>query len=309
MLKKIALFLVVLALCLAALEVYVNSTSSSRWQRVYNYEMVGDTPVWRSSNKDAEAVANLDCAQGGRADVAILGDSILYGIRIPVEDALAPRMSQRLVSADKSNACVVNLAVPGFTLEQELAVIKRDWNTLQPRIVVLEVWANSPHRVQVVGGMLFNFGYLAVDEEGLPNPFDVSSSLNRTLFGTSALWRRAVQGAAKRNADTSILWSSTNADVIAFNEWLMERNSRLVLASAVNLGSPWSAGREEDRGHYAQLGAWASSNDIPAIWFDEVLASQPVESVRLDTCCHLNALGLHMVGDSLEKVIQPLLID
>ena len=48
-------------------------------------------------------------------------------------------------------------------------------------------------------------------------------------------------------------------------------------------------------------------NNVTTIWFDEVLANEPVESVRLDRCCHLNTRGLHMIGDSIQEAVQPLL--
>ena len=312
MLKKIALSLFVLCLCIVGLEAHQRSAPPSRWQRVTQFTFMNGIPVWETTGPESTGVANLACAQNESADVMILGDSILYGVMLPPKNTLGVRLSQSLKRDDESNACAVNLSIPGFTLEQEIVVAKANWNTLQPRVVVLEIWQNTPHRVIAAGSKAYNFGHLVVDHNGLPNPFHVPSWLNLSLFSNSALWIRLVEGSSKKKLgkeESMVQWRSAVEDVAAFHRWLKERNAQLVLVFATKLKHPWSEGRERERSKYRLLQDFSNKHQIPTLWFDEVLATKNVEDVRRDECCHLNSDGMALVSDSLTQVLQPLLVE
>ena len=53
---------------------------------------------------------------------------------------------------------------------------------------------------------------------------------------------------------------------------------------------------------------WARGNQIPMRWFDEILSVEPVEDVRIDTCCHLSNTGMELVADELADTLQPILL-
>ncbi len=179
MLKKLALFFIVLFLCVGGLEWQQRKAPPTRWQRVSDFELVEGVPVWRSHMPEATDVENASCAGEEGADVVLLGDSIFFGVMLQPEDTLALSLGRTLDDGRGESACTVNLSIPGFTFESEVAALKRDWERLKPRVVVLEMWHNSPHRMRNLGGVLFNFGSLVVDDECVPNPFGVTSLLNR----------------------------------------------------------------------------------------------------------------------------------
>lgn len=282
----------------------------SRWQRLTEFQVVDDILVWETTGPESDDVANLACAEDESADVMILGDSILYGVRLDPKDTLGLSLSHSLKKTDGSNACVVNLSIPGFTLDQEILVAETDWNALKPKIVVLEIWQNTPHRMIAAGDRAYNFGHLVVDDNGIPNPFNIPSSINLSLFSNSALWIRLVEGSAKSKLgreETKQQWNVTLDDIAAFHDWLNDRNAQLVLVFATALKHPWSEGRSIERTWYSIVQNFADTQQIPTLWFDEILSSQNVEDVRLDECCHLNEKGMALVSDSLTQTLQPLL--
>jgi len=309
MLKKFVTSAVVLLLCVGTLEWHQRSDVPTRWQWVTEYEIMDNVPVWKASGPETLTVRNDDCATDRPANIVLLGDSIFYGVRLRPEDTLGLSLSRSLKRADDSAACVVNLSIPGFTLQQEVAVLKHNWEQLKPSIVVLEIWHNSPHRVTEVGGKVFNFGRLVVDEGGIPNPFNVPSSMNRSLFTNSALWRRAIEGFANKGVMASQQWEDTLHVIENFHSWLNERDIELVLVFATKLGTPWSEGREIERRSYSTVAEWAEASATPTLWFEDVLSGQDVEDVRLDTCCHLNQTGMALVSESLSKMLQPMLLE
>ena len=309
MLKKFALSASVMLCSLGALEWHQRSGSPKRWQRVTQYKLIGQTPVWTATGPEAPGVRNDPCADDAGADIVLLGDSIFYGVQLEPEDTLGPSLSRALKRTNGDDACVVNLSIPGLTLEQELAVIHHEWEQLKPSIVVLEIWHNSPHRVTQVGNAAFNFGRLDVDDDGIPNPFGIPSAVNRVLFANSVIWQRSIEGFASQTAMSSQLWQEALPDIQEFHAWLQDQDVQLVLAFATKLGTPWSAGRDIERGSYSTVGDWAKINQIPTLWFEDILSGHPVEDIRLDSCCHLNKAGTALVSSSLATVIQPMLID
>ena len=301
MLKKILLAVSVLMMCLALLEWNQRQEPPSRWQRVSDFETVDGVHVWETKDKVASQVRSAECAQSSGADIVIAGDSILYGVMLEPEITLGPTLSRTVKRADGTPACVVNVSVPGFTFESEMAVIKRDWELLHPNTVVLEVWHNSPHSLIDLGGHLFNFGNLAVDSNGVPNPMGVPPLANRELFVHSALWRRLVEGSSSRSGNSKPAWEQLAKDISDFNEWLEARDASLMLVFATRLKDPWGVGRERERTMYGSVSSWAEGAGVPILWFDQALSSKPVEEVRLDECCHLNETGMALLADALAE--------
>ena len=303
--KKILLAVFALMMCLAALEWNERQEPPSRWQRVSDFETVDGVHVWESKDQVAGQVKSAECAETSGADIVIAGDSILYGVMLDPESTLGPVLSRTVKRADGTAACAVNVSVPGFTFESEMAVIKRDWDLLHPEIVVLEVWHNSSHSLIDLGGNLFNFGNLVVDANGVPNPMGVPSGVNRLMFVHSALWRRLVEGSSVGMKSSRPGWERLAKEMSAFNDWLNARDASLMLVFATRLKDPWSAGRERERTMYESVSSWAEGAGVPTLWFDQVLSSTPVEDVRLDTCCHLNETGMALVADALTQRLSP----
>lgn len=308
--RKLVLAVVALVICLAVVEVVCHRTPHTRWQVVQDFELIDGIPVYGMAAGQGEGVRNDACLTEDGADVLLLGDSILHGVLLEDRETLGPRLSQALKHADGSRACVVNASIPGFTLANEWAVLKRDWGRYTPKVVVLQIWHNTPFEYRVIGDKLYNFGPLLLDD-GVPNPLRALGAVNRALFERSALWRHIVERTASARVPgrASERFWGVLPTLDLLHQWLADRDAQLVLAYATPLSEPWDMRARRDRDDFQVVRGWAEEKQVPSLWFSDILSSQPVEAVRLDTCCHLNADGMAMVSDAMEIILQPMLDD
>jgi hypothetical protein len=309
MLAKLVLVLFSLVVSLFAAEQWVRHTKNPRWQRSKTFELVDGVPIWIPKSRDTPLIRNTRCLEDtadGRADVVLLGDSIFFGVGTEPSLSLAPSIDRLLLSRGH-RTCTVNLAVPGYAFENEKVAGMRDIPVFRPRIVVLEIWANSPHRFTIFDGEAFNFGSVILDESGLPNPLGISPAIHRALFSTSMLWRRITDGQRLKTRPSSEMWSDLVVELDEFNEWLTTQDVDLVLAFATTLKSPWGTGRERERKYYRTIQTWAAEKDVPTLMFTDSLSRLPVEEVRFDPCCHLNTEGTALVAEGITDAVAPLL--
>ena len=313
------LLLSVAALCASLLlvELYCQRQPLDRVQRVmrlsnHTFRMIGDVPVWKMNAPNTERVANTACLETAQSgpDVYLVGDSIFYGVQLDPDDTLAPRLQNILTTSLQREACVINLSEPGFAFENEEAVLREAMADHKPRVVVLELWANSPHRFRVLGGVAYNFGRMDTDEQGLPNP-GVPTDLNRWLFGSSALWRHLSTGLATTTPRRSTeRWVEfVEEELEPFRAWLEDNGIDLVLAYATSLKTPFSEGRSKENMVYEIARSWAQGHGLVEIVFSEVLAGEDPSAVGIDACCHLNEEGTRLVSEAigapLVELLQP----
>jgi hypothetical protein len=310
MYRKLILVLFSLAVSLYAAEQWVRFNEKPRWQRVKTIEMINGVPTWRPSWDQTDVIRNTDCLKDtvdDRADVVLVGDSIFYGVGTDPQESLAPSLDRLLFARLEHLICTVNLAVPGYTFENEKVIGMRDIPVFRPKVVVLEVWANSPHQFTMLEGEAFNFGSVIVDENGLPNPLGLSPAVHRVLFSKSMLWRK-ITGEQRLPSRLSLdMWVDLVEEVDEFHEWLGAQDIRLVLAFATKLSVPWGTGREIEAKHFGVLQTWAAEKGVPTLMFADILSSLPVEDVRFDSCCHLNNEGTALVAEGIADVVAPLL--
>lgn len=309
MLAKLVLVLFSLLASLFGAEQWVRNTKKPRWQRSKTFELVDGVPIWDPEPSDTSLIRNTRCLEDtadGRADVVLLGDSIFFGVGTEPSQSLALSMDRLLLSRGH-RTCTVNLSVPGYAFENERAVGMRDIPVYRPRVVVLEIWANSPHRFTVFHGEAFNFGSVVLDESGLPNPLGISPAIHRALFAKSMLWRRITDGQPLKTRPSSEMWSDLVAELDKFNEWLTTQDVDLVLAFATSLNAPWGTGREHEKKYYGTIQTWAAEKGVPTLMFTDSLSRLPVEEVRFDSCCHLNTEGTALVAEGITDVVAPLL--
>ena len=315
MTRKILLSVAVFFISLCVVELYCRSQPLSRVQRVnqlsnHTLRMIGDVPVWKSKNPVNERVANAVClgtAQNG-PDVYLVGDSIFYGASLDPDDTLAPVLQGMLTSQLQRNACVVNLSEPGFAFANEEAVLREAVSAHKPRVVVLELWANSPNRFRVLNGVAYNFGQMETDDHGFPNP-GVPDDLNRALFGRSALWRHVSTGlAATHSAPVTEAWTAfVDGQLEPLRVWLEGQGIELVLAYATSLRTPFADGRPKESPAYGIARSWAQEHGILEVVFSEVLVNEDPQDVGIDACCHLNAKGMRLVSEAIASPVVDLL--
>lgn len=315
MTRKLLLSVAALCASLLLVEWYCQGQPLNRVQRVrrlsnHTLRMIGDVPVWKSKTPMNERIANtvcLDTATNG-PDVYLVGDSIFYGVKLNPNDTLAPRLQKLLTIDLQREACVINLSEPGFAFANEEAVLREAVAAHKPRVVVLELWANSPHRFRVIDGVAYNFGSMDTDEHGLPNP-GVPTDMNRWLFRSSALWRHLSTGlAATTSRSSREVWLDfVERELEPLRGWLEDNGIALVLAYATSLQTPFSDGRPNEDKRYGSARSWAQEHEIAEVVFSEVLADEDTSAIGIDTCCHLNAEGTRLISEAIAVPLMQLL--
>jgi hypothetical protein len=145
--------------------------------------------VWR--HDDWEQRRNEACDRG--RTVVWLGCSIDFGVHVPYRQTFVGLLDEAL--ADEG-VCVINLAQPGFVMEQNLAEL-RAWEAAHgaPDLVVLDAWAAFPARYRQISSAAWAQlpASLPVDTDlPLPSPFPLPASWHRALLEHSLLWQRLV---------------------------------------------------------------------------------------------------------------------
>jgi hypothetical protein len=317
MLRKLSLALMSLVFSIAALEAYLHPKPLKRVQRVLmfqdrnNVEIVDGVALWSTKNLGLEVVANRSCLQEvvDRPDVLLAGDSIFYGVTLEPSQTLAPLLQQQLTTQLERPSCVVNLSQPGYSFQNENVAIRRAVDEFHPRVVVLEVWANSVHKFALTHESAYNFGSIEVDELGFPN-LGLPPSLNQQLFSRSAIWRQMSTGLVPvRNSVNQTQWEDfVTKGLEPLRLWLAEKDVALVLAFATAMSAPLSEERPKESS-FSKSMEWAKQHDIPQIYFLDVMASEKVEEMSIDKCCHLSEKGTQMVADALDPILVDLLTE
>lgn len=249
----------------------------------------------------------LGCAPDQAAlRLAAFGSSILAGNVSFYDDGGDAIWSERMQAglSARSPACISNLAAAGFTFDNQLALARRHLPDLKPKVVYWEIWSNSPQRWQVLGDRAYRFASLARRDGEPPNPLGAPIDLHRWLLPRSRVWEAltlslATVGASPREESWQAFVAERLPEALALSRAV---GAELVLVYAPPLDRPLAeqvALRLADpkRDPYRFVDAWANEQGVRALRLDLLLASHPVETIRLDTCCHYNARGHELIAE------------
>ena len=311
MIRKLMIASFSLFICLYALERYAQQQPLERIQHILELEnqtlrVVDGVPVWRSKGAKSEARSEPAClASGnGQPDVIILGDSILFGVRLPAENSLGPVLQEQLLERHGRSSCVINLSEPGFTFSNQEVVLREALEKYKPKAVILEMWFNSTNHFVAVDGMAYNFGVLAKDINGLPD-LGLPASVNHVLFHNTALWKHISLGlASETSMPLSTEWERFVAEKLEpLATSLAAQDIDLILVYATSLDAPFSAERPTEDMAYGIVQEWSKKHNIPNLLFSEVFADEDVASVAMDRCCHINEYGTKLVSSQLAPIV------
>ncbi len=298
-----------LVVALGFAEVAARSERPPRVQTVYSSDLseihVRDgRPYWIPRDR-AHDRRNPDCLERGQAAAMLVGDSILYGARVPRDQALGGQLEALLRQRPGlGDACVLNASQPGYAFQNQLAAATALLDEVRPKVIYWEIWQNSVNRFEFVGDSVYNFGSLVGPEGGVPSAFGLPEGLNRALFGASALYRQAnLRSAVEVSAeDSARRWDRFVVEELPLAEALAEGvGAELVLVFFPGLGRPLDETARRPSQGYRQVMDWADEEGHPWIWLAEDLKDQDVEAIRLDPCCHFNAVGLALVAEMLDQ--------
>ena len=245
---------------------------------------LGGVPVW-----DAPGLprASSGCAEGGAAEVVVVGDSI-PSIGAEAAQTLGPRLGDRLSDALGRPVCVRVAARPGLPPQAQYALAE----AVAPDapVVVLALWRAGARWTVVGDRWWFDTTTVAVDGAGLPrSPMPLPSGLHRSLLGVSAAWRYTTLALAQEDppgVDRAV------APHRAFLDRVRGRGAQVVVAEMPSMAVPFDAQPVSD-GWVGVLRAQTEAAGGAWVEVGRVLAAQGlgVEDVRIDTCCHLNTAG------------------
>lgn len=258
-------------------------------------------PVWEAPGSAERQ--RLDCTTEETYDVLILGSSILHGVQLPPEDTADALMQRRLDDGDE-RVCVHNHAQPAFVSGNKWAVAQEVVPTLQPELVLWEVWHDDPGRYTLVDGDAYNVTAMPTTAAGVPHTLPLPAALNDTLFVRSALYRYATLALTAYDPDREdAAWAALVEETLPDLKALVEAHGgelRLVFAPPLDVPFDETLERHADPQHpYQTVIAWAQDAGVDTFDLAAGLLGLEPSAIRLDPCCRYNDRGHEAVGQVL----------
>lgn len=283
----------------------VDPVASIKGGRAFRWK--GDLPLWREDGTTGREACAGDPA-GAR--VLMIGDSITFGIRLPIRDTLSYRLADQLQTPEGSGAwCVQNFAQPGYGGEQKRDAALAAIATTRPDVLVWEVWENDPTMYKRVGDLAVDVGRIAVDAEGWPrSPAPLPAAVHHLAFTWSSAWRFAtlslVPADDAREQDS---WRTRIPEALDDVRRTQEaQGGKMVVWMAARLWVPFAdqVDRRRRVQGYSSVDAWGARNGVPVVDMAAAWRGADPKSLGIDTCCHLNAEGIDLLARTLVPLIR-----
>jgi hypothetical protein len=160
----------------------------------YHYDAdLGWSPVPNSSRHNSVGLRDIEFPRDARPAILVLGDSLVWGLNIDVEQRMTEIMRERMPGFR-----VVNAGINGYGTDQEYLFLQRIWNTYEPAVVVVvfscttDRWDNT----QNVRNFSYKPYFVTTQEGGLrlqgqPAPKPRRLHFRETWLGQNLLIARA----------------------------------------------------------------------------------------------------------------------
>jgi hypothetical protein len=202
------------------------------------------------------------------------------------------------------------LGQPAYNFSSQRVEVARHLETHTPRVVVWEIWHNSPAQWSVLGDMAYNFGVPSVDRQTLPSPFGLPPRVNESLFMHSAAYRHLVISLLSSPRESMSMPASrfVTEQLEPVVTDLRARGIQVVFAYMPELDRSFDASARERPSLYRVVDAGVGGS-VASVWVAQELAERGVDVVeaRVDTCCHYSALGSSVLAEVLAAAVAPLL--
>ncbi|MBM4354725.1 MAG: SGNH/GDSL hydrolase family protein [Deltaproteobacteria bacterium] len=232
--------------------------------------------------------------------VAVLGDSVTYGVYLDVEQSfpflLGRRLEERCGSVD-----LVDLAVPGYSSLQERLSLERKGLARAPDIVIVGVFSNDMARYTLVGNMAYDIRLRDRDDVPAFSFLPFPDALNRFLVNQSVFYQyltlKALAASDRATGEDVGQLEAAVSEMERIRGLSAAAGARLVVVLLPMLDQPWQAGEDDSTEHfYRRLREWSSTRPVTLVDLRPLLSDHPVESLRIDACCHLNPFGHQVVA-------------
>lgn len=268
---------------------------------------VDGLPLWADRGGGPERVAILEDAGCDREEafrVLLVGDSIFNGVELPPEQVASVRLKRRLEARGAGvRACVVNLAVPGFSLRQGMVRAVGALDALDPHVVVLEVWGGAPVRPVRIGERVILAHGLRLYEDGFPNPYRLPGPLNRALLHRSRLYELLVLAAPDDCPECRVDLADFEPVLDAFLAEVRAGGGDVVTVMPALLSDPFSDQHRVVRNNRGWE-AWIAEAGVRNVRLWEAWAALDPAALAFDDV-HLDADGHEALADTLDLLVAP----
>jgi hypothetical protein len=236
--------------------------------------------------------------------VAFAGSSIFRGSGVSGEETFTTALQQR---AD--GWCIDNVSQPAFTAGQKHVVAMDLLEASEPPdLLFWEVWTNDLDGYVLLEDGAYNLLHHTLDSDGTPNAFGLPATANRALFGLSKLYAYATLAVGSSRGDDVDLAKAWDAMLRDQLEPVVTRaaevGTTVVLVLCPRLDRPFAQSASRPPRIYGRIWPFAQRHGLRWIRLSERLEGQPVETLRVDTCCHYAAAGHAALADLFEAEIR-----
>ena len=272
--------------------------------RGFGLHSVDGVPLWKVTD-DRENRACVD-EHPERVRILFFGSSITFGDRLHASEVFTDRLQARLNDLRPTPGfCVLNFAQNGFDFEQKYAVARAEVPRYRPALVMWEEWIEWQD-YRIIGDAAYAVTGLAVRPDGFVGMVGVPDGLNRALFLRSRLYEYLTLtfGApAPRATETQEVAAFASQRLIKVIDLAQSTDAKLVLYLAPPLDRPFAEAAASPPEWQRALLDFARAHGIPAFPLQRELMGQDYLAIRMDSCCHYNALGHQALEPIMARII------
>ena len=227
--------------------------------------------------------------------ILILGDSVVFGYGVPVEETFAKQWEAQLDQLQKGRWEIINSGVPSYTTVQEVRWFETEGLKYHPDAVVVTYIMNDPepvHQLAPDG----TFVLLPIDTfyqdlvklfpktiMPFPNHSYLSRYLNRTLLNFHPNWKVFQNRLAKyfnEELFTTPGWEQCQAAFRRLKQDCAERNLFLFVAVYPTMYRLFSYEQHPFTPHYKRIQQFLESEQIPCVVPFDDFKGQSVDAMR-----------------------------
>jgi len=253
--------------------------------------------LWDHAQPRVDDVAQSAPPDGDAFVVLGLGDSIMYGVGLAVEQTYFEH-ARRALAEQGRDVRLFNLATPGFNTMQENAAHEEIAERLNPDVVIVHYWEDDARQYRVFDGQVVDFGDMDRDGE-LIQALPLPRAVNEFLLLHSRVYRLLTYFLVTSGREAAPSdWSRVAAPLEEIAHRTARSGGRLVVLASPGL----DRAKPTPNSDLFSLRKLAERHGFELIDLAEWLDGVDSSTVAMDAC-HLNAEGHRILGDRLARYL------